>query len=98
MHDYNLVRGGLSVHPRLVAAQSRGITQREQRSTGLPKLDLLLGGGIEQGTSTLIVGPPGTGKSSLPRSSSPPPTRAGSARRCSCSRSPPATCCTGATA
>ena len=65
MHDYNLVRGGLSVHPRLVAAQSRGITEREQRSTGLPKLDLLLGGGIEQGTSTLIVGPPGTGKSSL---------------------------------
>ena len=65
LHDYNLVRGGLSVHPRLVAAQSRGITEREQKSTGLPKLDLLLGGGIEQGTSTLIVGPPGTGKSSL---------------------------------
>ncbi|KQT11218.1 ATPase domain-containing protein [Ramlibacter sp. Leaf400] len=65
MHDYNLVRGGLSVHPRLVAAKSRGITDRRQMSTGLPKLDLLLGGGIEQGTSTLIVGPPGTGKSSL---------------------------------
>ena len=65
MHDYNLVRGGLTVHPRLVAAQSRAISQREQRSTGLPKLDLLLGGGIEQGTSTLVVGPPGTGKSSL---------------------------------
>ncbi|MBL0419666.1 AAA family ATPase [Ramlibacter sp. AW1] len=65
MHDYNLVRGGLWVHPRLVAAQSRGINRREQRSTGLPKLDLLLGGGLEQGTSTLIVGPPGTGKSSL---------------------------------
>jgi circadian clock protein KaiC len=65
MHDYNLVRGGLAVHPRLVAAQSRGITDRKQMSTGLPKLDQLLGGGIEQGTSTLVVGPPGTGKSSL---------------------------------
>lgn len=65
MHDYNLVRGGLSVHPRLVAADTRGVKGREQRSTGLHKLDLLLGGGIEQGTSTLIVGPPGTGKSSL---------------------------------
>ena len=64
-HDYNLVRGGLSVHPRLVAAHSRSIMSREQVSTGLPKLDALLGGGIEQGTSTLIVGPPGTGKSSL---------------------------------
>ncbi len=65
LHDYNLVRGGLLVHPRLVAAHSRGIKERAQCSTGLPKLDLLLGGGIEQGTSTLIVGPPGTGKSSL---------------------------------
>ena len=64
-HDYTLVRGGLSVHPRLVAAHSRGIMSREQVSTGLPRLDALLGGGIEQGTSTLIVGPPGTGKSSL---------------------------------
>lgn len=65
LHDYDLVRGGLVVHPRLVAAQSRAITGRRQCSTGLPTLDLLLGGGIEQGTSTLIVGPPGTGKSSL---------------------------------
>jgi circadian clock protein KaiC len=65
MHDYNLVRGGLSVHPRLVAAHSRSIADRRQVSTGLPKLDLLLGGGLEQGTSTLIVGPAGTGKSSL---------------------------------
>ncbi len=65
LHDYNLVRGGLSVHPRLVAAQSRTISTRTQVSTGLPKLDLLLGGGIEQGTSTLHVGPPGSGKSSL---------------------------------
>jgi circadian clock protein KaiC len=65
LHDYNLVRGGLVVHPRLVAAETRTISERAQWSTGLPELDLLLGGGIEEGTSTLIVGPPGTGKSSL---------------------------------
>jgi circadian clock protein KaiC len=65
MHDYNLVKGGLSVHPRLVAAETRAIMGRVQRSSGLPQLDALLGGGIEEGTSTLIVGPPGTGKSSL---------------------------------
>lgn len=65
MHDYSIVRGGLEVHPRLVAAESRGIKSRVQLSTGLQKLDLMLGGGIEEGTSTLLVGPPGTGKSSL---------------------------------
>src|SRR6476661_6076057 len=55
MHDYNLVKGGLSVHPRLIAAQTRGITGRVQLGSGLPKLDALLGGGIEEGTSTLLV-------------------------------------------
>ena len=65
MHDYNLIHGGLEVHPRLVAAQSRTEGARRQLSTGLAELDQLLGGGIEEGTSTLIVGPPGTGKSSL---------------------------------
>ncbi|MBK0394932.1 ATPase domain-containing protein [Ramlibacter algicola] len=65
LHDYNLVQGGLVVHPRLVAADSRNIGSRGQLSSGLPELDQLLGGGIEEGTSTLVMGPPGTGKSSL---------------------------------
>jgi len=65
LHDYVLVRGGLEVHPRLVASDTRSITTRRQLSSGLPRLDALLGGGVEEGTSTLIVGPPGTGKSSL---------------------------------
>lgn len=65
MHDYNLVHGGLVVHPRLVAADTRGISERTQLSSGLPELDQLIGGGLEEGTSTLIMGPPGTGKSSL---------------------------------
>jgi len=65
LHDYNLERGGMVVHPRLVAAESRAIQSRNQISTGLPHLDALLGGGLEEGTSTLVVGPPGTGKSSL---------------------------------
>jgi circadian clock protein KaiC len=65
LHDYDLAAGGMCVHPRLVAAESRAIQSRRQVSSGLPGLDLLLGGGVEEGTSTLIVGPPGTGKSSL---------------------------------
>jgi len=64
-HDYNLEKGGMVVHPRLVAADSRSIQGRDQFSTGLKGLDELLGGGVEDGTSMLIVGPPGTGKSSL---------------------------------
>ncbi|HEY1231627.1 MAG TPA: ATPase domain-containing protein [Ramlibacter sp.] len=65
MHDYNLVHGGLVVHPRLIAAETRTIDGRKQLSSGLPQLDQLIGGGLEEGTSTLILGPPGTGKSSL---------------------------------
>ena len=65
LHDYSIFKGGLAVHPRLVAAETRSLQERRQLQTGLAELDTLLGGGIEQGTSTLIVGPPGTGKSSL---------------------------------
>jgi circadian clock protein KaiC len=65
MHDYNITHGGIVVHPRLVAAESRELRAADQVASGLDALDALLGGGLEQGTSTLIVGPPGTGKSSL---------------------------------
>jgi circadian clock protein KaiC len=65
MHDYDIQHGGLRVYPRLVASESRVIASRKQMRSGLPALDALLGGGLEEGTSTLISGPPGTGKSSL---------------------------------
>lgn len=65
LHDYKIVHGGLVVYPRLVAAESRETNSRRQFTTGLAELDLLLGGGIEEGSSTLIAGPPGTGKSTL---------------------------------
>ncbi len=65
-HDCKIVRGGLQVFPRLVAAEQHTPALRQVRiPSGLPKLDALLGGGIERGTSTLLVGAPGTGKSSL---------------------------------
>ncbi|HZW19816.1 ATPase domain-containing protein [Noviherbaspirillum sp.] len=65
LHDYSIVRGGLVAYPRLVASTSRVTARREQFATGLEELDKLMGGGVEEGTSTLISGPPGTGKSSL---------------------------------
>ncbi|MGZ3253573.1 MAG: ATPase domain-containing protein [Burkholderiaceae bacterium] len=65
MHDYVIAQGGLHVYPRLVASESRVTAKRNQLSSGIAELNALLGGGIEEGTSTLIAGPPGTGKSSL---------------------------------
>jgi circadian clock protein KaiC len=64
-HDYRIVQGGLRVFPRLVAAESRVRETRDQFSTGLPELDTMLCGGIEEGTSTLVAGPPGSGKSTV---------------------------------
>jgi len=65
LHDYDIQHGGLCVYPRLVASESRVMGKRVQLKSGLAELDTLLGGGLEEGTSTLIAGPPGTGKSSL---------------------------------
>lgn len=64
-HDYIIRRGGLEVFPRLVAAEYRRGTEARKLQSGNVQLDHLLGGGIEQGTSTLIVGSPGTGKSTV---------------------------------
>jgi circadian clock protein KaiC len=64
-HDYVINTGGLEVFPRLVAAEHRRATPAHTLPTDIAELDLLLGGGFEEGTSTLIVGAAGTGKSSL---------------------------------
>ena len=64
-HDYTIAAGGLNVFPRLVAAEHRKPTGDDKLSSGITALDELLGGGLEIGTSTLIVGAAGTGKSSL---------------------------------
>jgi circadian clock protein KaiC len=65
LHDYVIRKGGIEVFPRLVAAETDPHLNPEKLGSGLKELDQLLGGGLERGTSTLIVGPPGTGKSSL---------------------------------
>jgi circadian clock protein KaiC len=62
-HDVTITTGGLNVFPRLVASEFRSHSNRTTLSSGNPGLDQLLGGGIETGSSTLILGPAGTGKS-----------------------------------
>jgi len=64
-HDYIIMKGGLEVFPRLVAAEHRQETSTAKLASEIPALDVLLGGGIEEGTSTLIVGAAGTGKSTI---------------------------------
>jgi len=64
-HDYKIARGGLQVFPRLVASEHVAPLQQTRIPSDLPALDELLGGGLEKGTSTLLVGAPGTGKSSV---------------------------------
>ncbi|EJN14045.1 RecA-superfamily ATPase possibly involved in signal transduction [Bradyrhizobium sp. YR681] len=62
-HDATITTGGLNVFPRLVASEHRASLQRRRFSSGIAELDQLLGGGVETGSSTLILGPSGTGKS-----------------------------------
>jgi circadian clock protein KaiC len=64
-HDYVIRAGGIQVFPRLVAAEHRQPTTRRKLPSGVPELDRVLSGGIEEGTSTLIIGAAGTGKSTL---------------------------------
>lgn len=64
-HDFSIKPGGVTVYPRLVALEHKMGFTRAQMQSGIAELDALLGGGIEQGSSTLILGPAGTGKSLL---------------------------------
>ena len=64
-HDFAIVNGGVRVFPRLVASEHHSGFERTKASCGIKEIDSLLGGGVEQGTSTLILGPAGTGKSLL---------------------------------
>ena len=64
-HDYVIQRGGLVVFPRLVAAQYAANFEHREFSTGNSGLDALLGGGLHAGTSNLLMGPAGSGKSTV---------------------------------
>lgn len=64
-HDFAIRTGGVEVFPRLVAAEHRTGYTRKQLTSDVAELDALLGGGLEQGSSTLVLGPSGTGKSTF---------------------------------
>jgi circadian clock protein KaiC len=64
-HDFVIETGGVRVFPRLVSSEHRAEFTRDAVKSQSPELDTLLGGGIERGSSTLVLGPAGTGKSLL---------------------------------
>jgi circadian clock protein KaiC len=65
-HDYLIRSGGVVVFPRLVAAEYPELKQNPAlAASGIPELDALVGGGLGRGTSTLLIGPAGCGKTTL---------------------------------
>ncbi len=64
-HDYTILTGGLQVFPRLIAAEHGDGSVTEQSGSGLAPLDAMFGGGLDRGTTTLLMGPSGVGKSSV---------------------------------
>lgn len=64
-HDFRIVRGGLEVYPRLVAADHGRRETRRPLTSGLGALDRLTGGGLDRGATTMLLGPAGVGKSTV---------------------------------
>jgi circadian clock protein KaiC len=64
-HDFTIQSGGLRVYPRLVAAEHKAEFKHSHIESGVSALDALLGGGPDRGTSTLLIGPAGSGKSTV---------------------------------
>ena len=62
-HDFVIRTGGVQVFPRLRAIEHRTTFPRDLLGSGVAELDTLLGGGVSRGSSTLLIGPAGTGKS-----------------------------------
>ena len=64
-HDFRILTGGIEVYPRVLQDEPRVAVTGDSLLSGSRELDSLLGGGLTCGTSTLITGAAGTGKSVL---------------------------------
>jgi circadian clock protein KaiC len=65
LQDFEIRTGGITVYPRLVGVEHRQTVDGGQIKSGITELDSILAGGLDRGTSTLVMGPAGSGKSSL---------------------------------
>lgn len=64
-HDFRIRTGGLELYPRILSDQPLEGISRDEVASGSPELDALLGGGLTRGTSLLVTGAAGTGKTVL---------------------------------
>jgi circadian clock protein KaiC len=64
-HDYEILTGGITVYPRLVASEHRDEFSVGLCSSGIENLDKMLCGGLSTGSTTLLLGPAGAGKSTI---------------------------------
>src|ERR1044072_6867352 len=64
-HDFNIESGGIVIYPRMVATDRQSDFDPKPFSSNVAGVDILTGGGLDPGTATLIMGPAGTGKSTL---------------------------------
>lgn len=64
-HDFVIATGGIVVYPRLIAQSYVSLASTEPLQCGIGQIDALTGGGLPRGSSTLVVGPAGIGKSTI---------------------------------
>lgn len=64
-HDFAIQRGELLVFPSLIADEHGRAFEPAEEATGIPALDAMLGGGLPRGSTSMLIGPSGVGKSSL---------------------------------
>jgi circadian clock protein KaiC len=64
-HDYVIRKGGIEVFARLIAGEHLREFTKRLGSSGDARLDALVGGGLHYGTSNLLIGPAGSGKSTV---------------------------------
>jgi circadian clock protein KaiC len=64
-HDFTIETGGLAIYPRLNSNAAPHVARQGLVVSGSSQLDALIGGGLDRGTSTLVLGPAGCGKTTL---------------------------------
>jgi circadian clock protein KaiC len=64
-HDFNIETGGIVIYPRLVATNRHVDFESRKFSSNVEGLDALTGGGLDLGSTCLIMGPAGAGKSTI---------------------------------